>query len=150
MWPLIFCQHTIHQVNLAESRYPPWADILTMQTTKNQNMAGTKVQTSKVWKCPIFPDLARFSGETGSKWDWLYYFNCYDCIPEVLPFHNKEVENIRATIVYSLIEWGDNWLQKMEPTWGVRLIKEFFYWMSLFMPTRADQEKSHRWWMSHK
>ena len=41
--------------------------ILTMQTTKNQNMAGTKVQTSKVWKCPIFPDLARFSGETGSK-----------------------------------------------------------------------------------
>ena len=38
-----------------------------MQTNKNQNMAGTKVQTSKVWKCPIFPDLARFSGETGSK-----------------------------------------------------------------------------------
>jgi len=38
-----------------------------MQTTKNQNMAGTKVQTSKVWKCPIFPDLARFSGETGSR-----------------------------------------------------------------------------------
>jgi len=37
-----------------------------MQTTKNQNMAGTKVQTSKVWKCLIFPDLARFSGETGS------------------------------------------------------------------------------------
>ena len=36
-----------------------------MQTTKNQNMAGTKVQTSKVWKFPIFPDLARFSGETG-------------------------------------------------------------------------------------
>jgi len=36
-----------------------------MQTTKNQNMAGTKVQTSKVWKCPIFPDLARFSGENG-------------------------------------------------------------------------------------
>ena len=42
-----------------------------MQTTKNQNMAGTKVQTSKVWKCPIFPDLARFSGETGfqNKWE---------------------------------------------------------------------------------
>jgi len=38
-----------------------------MQTTKNQNMAGTKVQTSKVRKCPIFPDLARFSGETGYK-----------------------------------------------------------------------------------
>ena len=29
-------------------------------------MAGTKVQTSKFWKWPIFPDLARFSGETGS------------------------------------------------------------------------------------
>jgi len=28
-------------------------------------MAGTKVQTSKVWKCPIFPDLARFSGKPG-------------------------------------------------------------------------------------
>jgi len=41
--------------------------ILTMQTIKNQNMAGTKVQTSKVWKCLIFPDLARFSGETGSQ-----------------------------------------------------------------------------------
>ena len=36
-----------------------------MQTTKYQNMAGTQVQTSKVWKYPIFPDLARFS-ETGS------------------------------------------------------------------------------------
>jgi len=29
-------------------------------------MSGTKVQNSKVRKCPIFPDLARFSGETGS------------------------------------------------------------------------------------
>jgi len=40
--------------------------ILTMQTTKNQNMAGTKIQTSKVWKLTIFPDLDWFSGETGS------------------------------------------------------------------------------------
>jgi hypothetical protein len=40
-----------------------------MQTTKNQNMAGTKVQTSKVWKRLIFPELARFSGETGSRED---------------------------------------------------------------------------------
>ena len=38
-----------------------------MQTTKNQNMAGTNVQTSKVWKFPIFPDLARFGGETSFK-----------------------------------------------------------------------------------
>ena len=33
--------------------------------------------------------------------------------------------NVRATIAYSLIEWGDNRVQKMEPTWGVRLIKAF-------------------------
>jgi len=38
-----------------------------MQPSKTQNMAGTKVQTSKVWKFPIYPDLARFSGESGSK-----------------------------------------------------------------------------------
>ena len=38
-----------------------------MQTTKNQNMAGTKVQTSKVWNCPVLPDLARFSSETCSR-----------------------------------------------------------------------------------
>jgi len=30
-------------------------------------MAGSKVQTSKVWKCAIFPDVARFSVETGCK-----------------------------------------------------------------------------------
>jgi len=36
------------------------------------------------------------------------------------------VENIRAAIAYSLIEWVDNSVQKMESTWGVRLIKEFF------------------------
>jgi len=42
-----------------------------MQTTKNQNMTGTKIQTSelKISKCPIFPDLALFSGETGLKMD---------------------------------------------------------------------------------
>ena len=28
--------------------------ILTTQTTKNQNMAGTNLRTSKVWKCQIF------------------------------------------------------------------------------------------------
>jgi len=36
------------------------------------------------------------------------------------------VENIRVAIAYSLIEWGENGVQKMESTWGVRLIKEFF------------------------
>ena len=36
------------------------------------------------------------------------------------------MENKRAAIDYSLIEWGDNSVQKMESTWGVRLIKEFF------------------------
>jgi len=57
--------------------------ILTVQTTKNQNMAGTKVQTSKVWKCPIFPDLARFSGETGS----IHYSTSkqYSCVQGLCP-----------------------------------------------------------------
>jgi len=36
------------------------------------------------------------------------------------------VENIRTAIAYSLIEWDDNGVQKMESTWGVRLIKELF------------------------
>jgi len=34
-----------------------------MQTTKNQDMAGTKVTTSKVQKSPVFLDLARFAAK---------------------------------------------------------------------------------------
>jgi len=32
---------------------------------KTKKMARNKVQTSEVWKCLIFPDLAGFRGETG-------------------------------------------------------------------------------------
>jgi len=39
--------------------------IFTTQTTKNQNMAGTKLRISQVWNCLNFPGLVWFSGETG-------------------------------------------------------------------------------------
>jgi len=60
---------------LQKSRNNTGSDhILTMQTTNNQKMAGTKVPTSKVWKCPIFSDLARFSGNLAVSWQTLIAF----------------------------------------------------------------------------
>jgi hypothetical protein len=64
-----------------------------MQTTKTQNMAGIKVQTLKVWKCPIFPDLARFSGEPGFREAGTRFVCVFLCSSSVeassYVFHNK-------------------------------------------------------------
>jgi len=65
-------------------------------------MAGTKVQTSKVWKCPIFPDLARFSAKpvwrgSGPLWTTV---NFHSNNKLLLKTYTKHVHNLLFTTCY--------------------------------------------------
>jgi len=61
--------------------------ILTTQTTRNQNMAGTKVRTFKLSKCTLLPDLASVSGETG--YSYLGTVFCYFVLRSDKIFNQK-------------------------------------------------------------
>ena len=79
------------------------------QTTKTQNMAGTKLQTSKFWKCPIFPDLARSSSTLGSREADEWY-------TRELTTHKHDFSRLRLTFFLSLeSRERDEW-HACEPT----------------------------------
>jgi len=80
-----------------------------MQTTKNQNMAGTKVQTLKVWKCLIFSDLA-----------WFWFFLIW---PENVWFfliwpEHQVFRVFRVFRVFQVLEFEEPLMVNCEVVWG--------------------------------